>query len=219
MEKQIFVKACKKKHVYYSYTEHNHTPYCEKCGEPFITNCPTCQNSIGNSIQTHILNGKPVKTPKFPDFCSQCGEKLPWKEESRNEKTISDINWSLLNNCLVDVSKQKFLDGHYADAIESGLKEFNSEVKKIYKNKTNEELDGSKLMKKAFSPNNPIIKLSNQQSESEKNIQQGYMEIFAGAITGIRNPKAHENIDISKEKAIHFLFLISLMFNKLDERI
>jgi hypothetical protein len=46
----------------------------------------------------------------------------------------------------------------------------------------------------------------------------GYMDIFAGAMTGIRNPKAHENMTITKNRAIHHLFLASLLFNRLDER-
>jgi len=44
------------------------------------------------------------------------------------------------------------------------------------------------------------------------------MQIFAGAMTGIRNPKAHANIVIDRNRAIHLLFLASLLFFKLDER-
>ena len=42
------------------------------------------------------------------------------------------------------------------------------------------------------------------------------MEIFAGAMTGIRNPKAHMNIEIGRERAIHFLFLASLLMDTYD---
>ncbi len=43
------------------------------------------------------------------------------------------------------------------------------------------------------------------------------MEIFAGTITGIRNPKAHDNIVIDEKRAIHLLYLASLLMYKLDE--
>ena len=44
------------------------------------------------------------------------------------------------------------------------------------------------------------------------------MEIFAGAMTGIRNPKAHSNIiDIDEKRAIHLIYLASLLMYKLDE--
>ncbi|MBA7577516.1 hypothetical protein ES708_19369 [subsurface metagenome] len=44
------------------------------------------------------------------------------------------------------------------------------------------------------------------------------MQIFSGAMTGIRNPKAHENITIDSQRAIHFLFLASLLMFKIDEK-
>jgi len=43
------------------------------------------------------------------------------------------------------------------------------------------------------------------------------MQIFAGSMTGIRNPKAHGNLNITRERGIHLLFLASLLFHKLDE--
>lgn len=71
-------------------------------------------------------------------------------------------------------------------------------------------------MKKAFSVNNPIFTIDNLLTETGKSIQQGYMEIFAGSMTGIRNPKAHLNIDIGPERAIHFIFLASLLMDTYD---
>jgi hypothetical protein len=44
------------------------------------------------------------------------------------------------------------------------------------------------------------------------------MQIFAGAMTGIRNPKAHANIIIDSNRAIHFLFLASLLMYVIDEK-
>jgi len=38
------------------------------------------------------------------------------------------------------------------------------------------------------------------------NIQDGYKQMFAGAMMGIRNPKAHHNITISRTRAIEFPF-------------
>ena len=73
------------------------------------------------------------------------------------------------------------------------------------------------VMQFAFSPNNPIITFDDISTETGKNIQQGYMQIFTGAMIGIRNPKAHGIVDIDETRAIHFLFLASLMMHKLDE--
>ena len=125
--------------------------------------------------------------------------------------------WSVIHKDIIRVAKSKFEDGYYADAVESAFKEINQHVKEIVKNKTGKELDGASLMCKAFSERNPVIVLENLSSETGRNIQKGYMQIFAGAMTGIRNPKAHENIAISKERATHFIFLASLLMYRLDE--
>ncbi|MCJ7458226.1 MAG: TIGR02391 family protein [candidate division Zixibacteria bacterium] len=125
--------------------------------------------------------------------------------------------WSIIHKDIVSAAKNKFEDGYYADAVESTLKEINIRVKKIVQDKIGQEFDGASLMNRAFSLEHPIIILDDLSSETGKNIQKGYMQIFAGAMTGIRNPKAHENIVIDKERAMHFLFLTSLLMQILDE--
>jgi uncharacterized protein (TIGR02391 family) len=139
----------------------------------------------------------------------------------RSNKAIGILEgiafWSIIHRDIIEVAKDKFEDGHYADAVESAFKEINNRVKKIVKKKMGDELDGAALMRRAFSENNPVIELDNLSSTTGKDVQKGYMDIFAGAMTGIRNPKAHANIRISKERAIHFIFLASLLMDKLDE--
>ena len=73
-------------------------------------------------------------------------------------------------------------------------------------------------MRTAFSPNKPIIVFEDMRPQSGRDIQQGYMDIFAGSMMGILNPKAHDNISITRNRAIHFLFLASLLLYKIDER-
>ena len=127
--------------------------------------------------------------------------------------------WGLLHPSVVTLAKPRFEAGHYADAVEAVLKEVNSVVKLLHKAASNEELDGAPLMRKAFTPNNPTIMLDDLATETGRNIQQGHMDLFAGAMIGIRNPKAHGNIVITPERAIHHFFLASLLFHKLDERL
>jgi len=125
--------------------------------------------------------------------------------------------WELIHPLIKSISKSRFDSEHYADSVESAMKEVNVRVKTIVKNITGNEDDGSSLMKKAFSVNNPVIRLDDTSNETGRNIQLGYMELFSGSMIGIRNPKAHANISITKERAIHFIFLASLLMYKLDE--
>lgn len=135
-----------------------------------------------------------------------------------NEGKVTDL-WGLIHPSIVTMSKSRFDSGHYADAVETALKHINTIVKAKVKKKTGNELDGSTLMNTAFSPKSPIISLDDLSTDSGKNAQLGYMQIFAGAMTGIRNPKAHEVINIDQNRAMHLLFLASLLMYKLDEAI
>lgn len=125
--------------------------------------------------------------------------------------------WGFIHPKIRSITEAKFEAGFYADAVETGLKEVNKQVKLYVLNKTGKELDGTGLMTTAFSMNNPIIRLSALSSETDRNIQQGYMQIFAGTMQGIRNPKAHDNLTLTKTRTIHLLFLASLLMEKLDE--
>src|SRR2546428_9063938 len=106
------------------------------------------------------------------------------------------MDWSLIHPTITAVAEKKFSDGHYADSVESALKEVNKRVKVYVKQKTGKELDGASLMTEAFSLNRPIIVLDDLGTLTGKDIQLGYMRLFEGSMIGIRNPKAHENITI-----------------------
>lgn len=127
--------------------------------------------------------------------------------------------WSYIHPLIYQVSEERFHGGFYADAVEAALKEVNSRVKKLYKKYRGEEKDGQDLMRKAFTVSNPLLIFEEIDTESGRNVQEGYMQIFAGAMQGIRNPKAHENMSISREDTVKRLILASLLMDKIDEAI
>jgi len=130
-----------------------------------------------------------------------------------------DAVWRLIHPKVRQVAQQRFKDGHNADAVEAALKALNNEVKAIFRSRGGSDLDGPNLMHTAFSPNNPKIVLADLGSQSGKDMQQGYMELFAGAMSAVRNPKAHDNVTITPERALHFLFLASMLWTTLDNRV
>ena len=127
--------------------------------------------------------------------------------------------WALIHPSISEVSKKRMRDGYFADAVEAACKAVNARVRDIVLDQTGEELDGAKLMQRAFSINNPIIRLASPASKSGQDTQQGYMSILAGVMTGIRNPKAHDNESITIEDAYRKLIMISILMYKIDERI
>jgi uncharacterized protein (TIGR02391 family) len=124
--------------------------------------------------------------------------------------------WSLLHPRLRAAAKGRFDSGHYGDAVQTGLKEFTAVVKERIKGSIASDLDGSRLMLRVFSPRTPIIRLANLDTSSGRDMQIGWMQILAGAMTGIRNPGAHENLQVTRVEAIHQLFIVSSFFYLLD---
>ncbi len=142
----------------------------------------------------------------------------------KNESNITsnDISynyWSIIHPDITKVAQKKFFLGLYAESVRTSLVEIEDKIRKLYKAQSGRELSGDALMREAFSPNNPVIPLDDISNQEGKDIQKGYMEIFCGSMIGIRNPKSHRNFEITKERAVHFLFLSSLLMFKLDERI
>jgi uncharacterized protein (TIGR02391 family) len=117
------------------------------------------------------------------------------------------------------LARPRFEAGFFGDAVEASFKAVNDVVKTIVRDADGRDLDGAGLMTTAFSPQNPIIRLTALVTETDKNIQQGYMQIMAGAMTGIRNPKAHANLNPDSTRALHLICLASLLMHRVEERI
>lgn len=140
------------------------------------------------------------------------------EDEEQPEK--SDVNidfWWLFSQELIVVSKKLFEDEHYSNSVLEAMKLVNNKVKEIVRKETWQEYDWASLMDKAFSLWNPVIQLTDLSGQTEKDIQQWYMALFKWAMLAIRNPKAHDHVQLEKEKAIHFLFLANLLLMRLKE--
>jgi len=170
-------------------------------------------------LQKKFSDGIPQTLTILDGLISRLEEKKEDLGGAVIDENPPKVFWNEIHPKIVSVARTRFETIHYADAVESALKEVNSIVKDIVRRKTGNELDGANLMRTAFSLNNPIIVLDDLSTETGKNIQQGYMEIFAGAMIGIRNPKAHDNLVITEIRARHFIYLASLLMHKVDERI
>lgn len=83
-----------------------------------------------------------------------------------------------------------YRDGHHARSVEEAFKFLANAVKGRSGEATR---DGQDLMLHVFSIENPILRLSQLRRVSEKDEQAGYRFMLAGAMTGIRNPRAHEH--------------------------
>lgn len=129
--------------------------------------------------------------------------------------------WTLVHPEIKRVSKKLYIDGSYANAACDAFIEINDRVKKLFqKIRPGEKVpDGDAAMKTVFSANSPLIKFCDCDTDSGANIQKGFMEMLAGAMSALRNPKAHANIEIEKDDAMQRLIFASMLMYKIDEAV
>ena len=135
-------------------------------------------------------------------------------EPPRDRTPLERFDETITNGSLSEVCRRLFVDGHYAQAVEQAFKSLNNAVRA--KSGLN-NVDGEPLMQQAFSPNKPILRLNRMRTTTDVNEQRGYMNLFAGAMTAIRNPRAHEHsIQDDPETALELLTIGNHLMDMLD---
>ena len=133
--------------------------------------------------------------------------------EVQARSLVDQFDEMVTSQDLKNTSRQLFADGHYANAVENAFKCLNNAVKE----KSGLSADGDGLMTQAFGARSPILKLNSLQSQSDQNEQRGYMQIFAGVMAGIRNPRAHEHeIVDDPEVALEMIIIANHLIRKLE---
>jgi len=110
--------------------------------------------------------------------------------------------------------RELFDDGHYPQATEHAFKHLDKKIQKH----SNITESGFKLMMAAFDGATPKVKLNGLTTTSEKDEQEGYRFMFAGAMKGIRNPRAHEpGIVDDPDICLDHLSFVSLLLRRLEQ--
>lgn len=178
-------------------------------------------NHLDNTKEWHLISSNLIYTPS-QYMVKQEGDIILKQLESLRRiilKKKYTFEWNLIHPDILRVSENLYLDGHYANAACDAFIEMNVRVKKVFSESCpNKKVpDGSDAIRKVFSINNPIIKLCDLSTETGRNIQLGYMEMMAGAMSALRNPKSHEIISISAEDSMQQLIFASMLMYKIDE--
>ena len=72
-------------------------------------------------------------------------------------------------------------------------------------------------MRATFSSRSPVLRITALGSQSERDEHDGYRDIFAGSMIGIRNPRAHEHeLADLPEVALEMLVLAGHLMRKLN---
>jgi uncharacterized protein (TIGR02391 family) len=105
-------------------------------------------------------------------------------------------------------AEKSFRDGNYRSAVLDTYIALNKAVQR----KSKLPQDGSSLMQRAFSKDNPVLKVAGGDDP-----QMGAMWLFSGAMMGVRNVLAHDDtIHPSEQEALEQLSFASMLFQRLD---
>jgi len=131
-----------------------------------------------------------------------------------DSREIGDFSF-LLHVEIIKHALDKYNDGHLRSAVLDSM----IAVFEFIRARTGiRDEDGDRLIGKVFSLEAPYLILSEIDTESGKNDQKGFMQIFKGVYQGIRNPKAHKlDTDLTKLKAAQYLVFASMLIRRIEE--
>ena len=102
-------------------------------------------------------------------------------------------------------TRKLFVDGHYSNAVEDGIKALNECVRL----KSGSVLDGDKLMSDVFRPDAPKLRIPDKlTSDNAKSEQRGQMMLCCGVVAAWRNPRAHKLMDDEPDKTVMMLEVV-----------
>lgn len=142
-----------------------------------------------------------------------------------HELQLAENSISLLNNNFIDIqpllhseivkhSYRAYQNGHLREAVLNSV----MALLDMVRNKTQLEEDGDRLIGKAFSIDDPYLKINNLSNESERSDHLGFVQMLKGANQGIRNPKAHSlSHDLNELKAAQYLIFASMLARRIEE--
>jgi uncharacterized protein (TIGR02391 family) len=109
--------------------------------------------------------------------------------------------------------EKSYQSGDYTGAIVDSI----HYLGELIREKTGLESDGTSLVGQAFGGQNPRLKVTKCQTESEKNIQSGIEHFVRGIYQGIRNPRSHEKLTDGVEDADALILFVNYLVTVIDK--
>jgi uncharacterized protein (TIGR02391 family) len=120
----------------------------------------------------------------------------------------------LLHPLIQEASSKHYLNGDYRNAVLDAIVAVFDQLRK----RSGLDMDGDNLCNQALSIDKPILILSELDTDSGRNDQRGFLDIFKGFYRGVRNPKAHSLVhDLDATKAAQHLVLASILMQRVME--
>jgi uncharacterized protein (TIGR02391 family) len=138
-----------------------------------------------------------------------CLADLSLEAEEGNAQPVGTFSLAYLHPTVQQAAGSRFMTSHHSDAILAACIALD---KAVQAKAQRPNLNGKQLMDVAFTPNSPLVCLSQDRNE-----QMGFMLLYQGVIQAIRNHYAHNDSAVEPARAMEWLGFISALFYKLDE--
>lgn len=132
---------------------------------------------------------------------------------ARLSKKLQAIN---AHRFVLNCCKEELLVNDYFHAVQEAAKSLTDRIS----TETGLTMDGTNLIERAFSQNNPAAVINTLSNPSEINEHRGIKEMLLGINYCVRNVTAHEmriNWDVDEETAVNYLSIISALHKILDK--
>lgn len=119
---------------------------------------------------------------------------------------------------IVEHCKLLFAQGNFFHAVFEACKVYN----RLVQERSQSSLDGQALMLQVWGCDRGVLKITQCQTETDKNVQEGIKFLSAGLMAAMRNPTAHEPAQswpIDKQDCLDMLSFISFLFRRLDKAV
>jgi uncharacterized protein (TIGR02391 family) len=144
---------------------------------------------------------------------SQLGEKRVELRMDPGQRVRTAFEGLELHPRIAGVANELFRDGHYRNAVLDGALALTNMVKE--KSRV-QDRDGVDLMRHVFRPAQPVLAFNALADQSDRDEQEGLMQLFAGAVQALRNPRAHDVVPDTAEYALECLGFLSFLAKHVD---
>lgn len=139
---------------------------------------------------------------------------------SEAEKRASNLKDKLINrnvhSFILNYCNAELLADNYFHAVLEACKSIASYIRNI----TGLTSDGSQLVDEAFGGNNPLIKINNFNTDTEKSEQKGFTNLSKGLFGTFRNPTAHSakiEWNMTEQDALDIFSLASYIYRRIEK--
>lgn len=135
--------------------------------------------------------------------------------EQRVSRFKSKLEYRNIHSKIYEYCNTELISENYFHSVFEAVKS----IAEVLRQKSNLSLDGAELIDKAFSVNNPILRINNLLTETEKSEQKGFANLIKGVFGMFRNTTAHSPKvvwEISEDEALDIMTMVSLIHKKID---